>query len=85
MILRDASFFRTMKYVPHELRAVAYATADAIDADFPNLPAQDDEFEILPPHGVRWCRRVGASSWWVFYSFSIEKQVLIVRTVNERA
>lgn len=84
MILRDKPLFRTLARMPSHLIPRAFETIAAIEAAFPNLPGQDDEFEVLPPHGVRWRRRVGDSAWWVYYSFSIEKQVLILRTVNER-
>lgn len=66
-----------------ELRLDVENTARGIEADFPNLPAHDGVEVILPPHGRRWARRVGASPWWVLYTWSITTQTLILRTVND--
>jgi hypothetical protein len=83
VISRDLPFMRTLRHVPRELLVAALNTAATVEADFPNLPAHDDVEVILPPHGRRWARRVGASSWWVLYTWSITTQTLILRTVNE--
>ena len=83
MIERDRTFMRTMHRVPRGLVGEALRTAEHIETDFPNLPAHDDVEILLPPHGRRWARRVGASTWWVLYTWSIATQTLIVRTVNE--
>lgn len=83
MIVRDPSLFRTLRHVPPELRALAYATVEGIAADYPSLPAPGDEPFRVPLAGPRWRRRVGASTWWVIYSWSPEAATLVLRTVNE--
>ncbi len=83
MIVRDAPFYRTFHAVPQGLRRLVEVTAEGIEADFPNLPAHEDVEVLLPPHGRRWARRVGSSTWWILYSWSITSQTLILRTVNE--
>ena len=83
MIHRDASLFRTLARVPRDLRPLAHATAEAIAAEVPNLPAPTDEPFVVPPGVRRWRRRVGASAWWVVYSWVPETETLILRTVNE--
>lgn len=84
MIDRDRTFMRTMHHVPRGLVGEVMRTVEGIEADFPNLPAHDDVEVLLAPHGRRWARRVGASAWWVFYTWNIATQTLILRTVNER-
>lgn len=85
MIERDLTFMRTLHRVPRGLVGEVLRTAASVEADFPNLPAHDDVEILLPPHARRWGRRVGASTWWVLYTWSIATQTLILRTVNERA
>lgn len=79
---RDPSLFRTLRHVPPGLRLLALDTADAIEADHPNLPGPDDVEQLVPPNQIRWRRRVGVSPWWVLYSFSPETGSLYIRTVN---
>lgn len=83
MILRDKTFLRTLRHAPKGLLGAALATADAIEADWPNLPGAGDAEYPVPPTGFRWRRRVAGSSWWVVYSWTPETQTLIVRTVND--
>lgn len=83
MIHRDPSLFRTLAMTPRALRPIAHATAEAIAAEVPHLPAPTDELFVVPPGVRRWRRRVGASSWWVVYSWVPETETLILRTVNE--
>lgn len=47
MILRDKPLFRTLARMPSHLIPRAFETIAAIEAAFPNLPGQDDEFEVL--------------------------------------
>ena len=83
MIHRDPSLFRTLRHVPHALRSAAYATAEDIAEQWPNLPGPHDELFRVPLAAPRWRRRVGSTTWWVLYSWTPETQTLILRTVND--
>lgn len=79
---RDPSLFRTLRHLPPGLLPATMDTIDAIEAEHPDLPGPQDVEQLVPPNQVRWRRRVGASAWWVVYSFSPETGKLFVRTVN---
>ncbi|MEZ4405171.1 MAG: hypothetical protein R3A52_01590 [Polyangiales bacterium] len=83
MIVRDKPLFRTLARLPRPLLAAALQTIEAIERDYPNLPGPNDVTFLAPPAAPRWRRRVGASPWWVVYTFSAASQTLILRTVND--
>lgn len=82
MIHRDRSLFLTLGMLPADVRGAALRTVLAIESDVPDLPGPEDLELVLPPNVRRWRRRVGATAWWVVYSWVPGSGALILRTVN---
>lgn len=66
-LIRTQRFFRSAQYVPADVRVALARTLRELD-EAEERPGLDDVRDILPPALPVWRRRVGASSWWVYFT-----------------